>query len=156
MPAEGGHLGDMPRTKGNECALCILFVLWRRGEDACILFDCSQSSSPGQLDHTQVSQRALSTYRSVLSAHRTQCPQPPITHDVCFLPSGLGRIHAAPKAAALGLTDRLTPPFPAPPCCHLRAGAERCRPRGRAACATWGVRRAMSSVCVERACVICR
>ena len=41
-----------------------------------------------QVDHTQFSERALSTYRSVLSTHRTQCPQPPITHDVCFLPSG--------------------------------------------------------------------
>lgn len=40
------------------------------------------------VDTGTFSQHALDAYRSVLANHRTQGPQPPITHDVCFLPSG--------------------------------------------------------------------
>lgn len=33
-------------------------------------------------------QHALSVYRATLRVHKTDTPQPPITHDVCFLPHG--------------------------------------------------------------------
>lgn len=43
------------------------------------------------LDHTirvAFATRALAVYQPILAKHRTPDAQPPMSHDVCFLPSG--------------------------------------------------------------------
>ena len=41
-----------------------------------------------QVNTARFSAQALAAYRSILAKHRTGGPQPPVTHDTCFLPSG--------------------------------------------------------------------
>ena len=47
----------------------------------CTTMDWTDSTAP-------LAESALSLYRRTVSNYRTEGPQPPLTHEICFLPSG--------------------------------------------------------------------
>lgn len=91
------QLTDEPALKSYALALLTkLTTLWQCPQQAAlrmIIYPDQVSESCYMIildtvDHATFTTKALAVYRSVLAQHGHKRPQPPITHDVCFLPSG--------------------------------------------------------------------